>query len=290
MQRPTPDIPEDIRRRIGTGEPCWFPGLADMLVERFWGATPSFCSAGYSTEEWLSGTPPSATLAIPGHARMEIEELPFTFYSRFRAPCFTDQAPMAATAIASALTRLERMGARESVAGVVRSIHCIAPRGLGYDCSHSEPSIPFSVFVSIPLGERHAELRLAESLLHEGMHLQLTLIERLVPLIDYDAGSGYSPWQKSERPLQGVLHGLYVFAAIHRWLQHLATEPTLSSDDRAYVDRRLDEIEKEISAVGTLSRAPGLTDFGRSLADWLLERFAKGRQGAPPSAPLSSTL
>jgi HEXXH motif-containing protein len=270
MLRPSPEFVEDIRERIRAGEPCWFPGLADMLVERFWGKVRGISPSGYTTEGWLRGTPPGATLAIRGQTRMMIEELPAAFHCRFAAPSFAEVAPMAATAIAAALPHLGPMGAREAVASLVRSIHCVAARGLGYDCSHSEPSIPFSVFLSIPFGERHAELRLAESLLHETMHLQLTLMERLAPIIVGDASSGYSPWQQSERPVQGLLHGLYVFAAIHRWLQCLATEPALPKDDRAYVDRRLGEIEEEISAVETLSRAPGLTHFGRSLADWLL--------------------
>lgn len=49
-----------------------------------------------------------------------------------------------------------------------------------YDVSHSTPVLPLSIFVSVPgADERHAELRLAESIIHEAMHLQLTFIESL---------------------------------------------------------------------------------------------------------------
>lgn len=120
---------------------------------------------------------------------------------------------------------------------LVRSIHIISSRGPGYDCSHSEPTIPFSILVSVPLGERHAALRLAESILHEAMHLQLTLIEEDTDLVTSQVEESYSPWQQQLRPAQGLLHGLYVFAAIDDWLAAQQALPNLSVDDRTYVDR-----------------------------------------------------
>lgn len=273
MLQLTPDFAKEISLRMSSGEPCWFPGLADMLIARFWNQPRTVDAAGYSTGAWLSEVPPSVRLAVPGQARMAIEGLPSAFHLRFNAPLFAASATATASAVARAIARLAPMGAGKAVADLVRSVHCVAARGRGYDCSHSEPSIPFSVFVSIPFGERHAELRLAESILHEAMHLQLTLIESYEPSVSREAASGYSPWQQSERPVQGLLHGLYVFAAIHQWLRCLATEPALLFDDCVYVDRRLREIEGEICAVRSLHQERGLTDFGRSMADWLLAPF-----------------
>lgn len=127
----------------------------------------------------------------------------------------------------------------------------------------------------MPVGERHAELRLAESLLHEAMHLQLTLIERDAPIVGVSTGSGYSPWQGRQRPIQGLLHGLYVFTAIRQWLRRLADDPSLPSEDRVYADRRLIDIGAEIDAVSALGSAPDLTDFGRVIATGLLHDFER---------------
>ncbi|MBR0553746.1 HEXXH motif domain-containing protein [Sphingomonadaceae bacterium LXI357] len=182
-------------------------------------------------------------------------------------------------AIDTTLTQLTAGDAGGTVTHLVRAIHVIEAPGPGYDISHSEPSIPFSIFVSVPVGERHGTLRLAESLLHEALHLQLTLLERHVPMVLDTAATGYSPWQQSQRPLSGLLHGLYVFAAIDQWLALLDAAPSTSSEDRIYLTRRRAEIAEEIADVATLADAPSLTPTGHHLASWLLT--SQERTGAP---------
>lgn len=221
--------------------------------------------------------PGRLALPVPGQDAMVLEPLPAAFGQRFDAPIFDDAASDAACAIAHALARLAPCGAADAISCLVRSVHCIAARGPGDDCSHSEPTIPFSVLVSVPAGERHAELRLAESLLHEGMHLQLTLIERHVSCVGSEAGAAFSPWQQCPRPAQGLLHGLYVFTAIAQWLTALDAARTLSSEDQVYVDRRRAEIREETTAVVGLPSSEALTPFGRMLAAWLLDAMAVRR-------------
>lgn len=286
MQPPATDFGAEIASRIAGREPCWFPGLAGHLVSRFWASAPDAHCADYSTASWLGEPTDGSRVLVPGQATIAVEPLPRLLARRFNAPAFAKTAPCVARAVAAALMRLRGGGAAESVATLVRSIHCVAARGPGYDCSHSEPGLPFSVLLSISVGERHAELRLAESLLHEAMHLQLTLIERDAPIVGVSAGSGYSPWQRRQRPIQGLLHGLYVFAAIHQWLRHLAADPSLPPEDRIYAERRLIEIDAEVDAVSALGSAPELTDFGRAVATWLLRDFgdvpaSHGRRAEP---------
>lgn len=273
MRRPVTDLRAQISSRIATSEPCWFPGLAELLVSRFWASAANLDRAGYCTATWLGDQPASYRVPVPGQAAMAIEPLPQSLAARFEAPAIVEAAPRLATAVAAALAWLGGAGPADSVAALVRSIHCAEASGPGYDFSHSEPTIPFSVLLSNPIGERHAELRLAESLLHEAMHLQLTLVEREVPVVGFAVGSGYSPWQSRPRPIHGLLHGLYVFTAIHQWLGRLAADPSLTSEERIYVDRRLAEIEAEVRAVSALGSAPELTDFGRVLAEALLGNF-----------------
>src|SRR5260370_9947238 len=102
--------------------------------------------------------------------------------------------------------------------------HVIAAREADYDVSFSDPEIPFSIFISVPSqNDRSSVLRVAESIVHETMHLQLSLFERCCPLIDTaSTWTLHSPWKHERRPAQGILHGLYVFHVL-RWLwQHTA--------------------------------------------------------------------
>ncbi|MER8563296.1 HEXXH motif-containing putative peptide modification protein [Mesorhizobium sp. M0578] len=270
MQLQTADIGSEVARRVAANEPCWFPGLAEVLVVGFWSEMSGLDPASYSTAAWL-GSAGCSMVTVPGQSQMAVEPVPLRFASRFEAAAFAEEVPEAASAIACALKRLVPGRAADAVTTLVRSVHIIRARGPGYDFSHSEPTVPFSVFVSVPLGERHAMLRLAESLLHEAMHLQLTLIEYHNPVVGAGDAYGYSPWQQRQRPVQGLFHGLYVFSAIQEWLLHLEADPRLPSDDRTYVERRLCEIGEEIKEVSTLAASSTLTDFGRTLARSLLD-------------------
>ena len=69
-----------------------------------------------------------------------------------------------------------------TVAKLVRVCHLIKPEDDDYDVSYSDPQVPFSIFVSVPQRRRANDaLRVAESIVHEAMHLQLTLIEQADP-------------------------------------------------------------------------------------------------------------
>ena len=155
----------------------------------------------------------------------------------------------------------------EAIAALVRSIHLLRAPGEGYDVSHSDPELPFSIFVSLAPDERHAELRLAESIVHEAMHLQLTLAEQRWPLVQETAVKLYSPWMREDRPIGGLLHGLYVFTVIGAFLQ--AVRPTVDRNGQAYIQRRLDEIDKECAHTATLQGDAGLTAAGQALASAL---------------------
>ncbi len=132
------------------------------------------------------------------------------------------------------------------------------------DVSFSDPAIPFSVFVSAPArNDRSSILRVAESLIHETMHLQLTLFEGLSPLVDtVSTWSMYSPWKQQKRPAQGILHGLYVFSVL-RWMWRQVSQATRTRTDRDFALRRISEIDEEVSAVRPLEESPALTKEGR---------------------------
>jgi hypothetical protein len=150
-----------------------------------------------------------------------------------------------------------------AVSELVWRCHIIRAQDDDYDVSFSDPSIPFSVFISAPIStDRRSILRVAESLVHETMHLQLTLFETSCPLIDTtSAWSMYSPWKQRARPAQGVLHGLYVFYVL-RWMWQQISLTTRDGLEQGVALNRIIEISEEISSVRALMDSPALTESG----------------------------
>jgi hypothetical protein len=150
-----------------------------------------------------------------------------------------------------------------AVSELVWRCHIVRAPDDDYDVSFSDPSIPFSVFISAPARkDRRSVLRVAESLVHETMHLQLTLFELCCPLVDVGSSwSAYSPWKRENRPAQGILHGLYVFFVLRRMWEEVA-QNAQSEIDRDFALRRVIEISGEISSVRALEDSPALTKRG----------------------------
>lgn len=268
---------------------AFFPTLASDLVNDFWlrqGHTLDAVS--YGTTRWLTADPLAERLAIHrfaiGTRDALVEALPANVRSRYEALdlSFRLESPTCdeRSLFTEALSLLNQQpDLLETIALLVRSIHFLASPGPGYDVSHSDPDVPFSIFVSLPNAENNAALRLAESILHEAMHLQLTLIEHAVPLIRDADVKGFSPWQQKVRPVRGLMHGLYVFRVIDEWLGAV-TESELSFDRRHYVAKRRSQIAEEIAIVSDLGSSPALTEQGGHLVQWLIS----GRGSGNPSS------
>ncbi len=116
----------------------------------------------------------------------------------------------------------------------------------------------------------NGDLRLAEGILHECMHLQLTLVEATVPMVSSADERYHSPWRGTMRPSQGVLHGLYVFRVIQDFQRALLDNGSVTAGERAYLARRIDTIEMEVGALGDFAGSRDLTVTGRRLAAMLL--------------------
>lgn len=148
---------------------------------------------------------------------------------------------------------------------VVSKIHLIAAQP-GYDVSHSEPRWRSSIFVSIPdRGGEIGALRLAESVVHEAMHLQLTNREQLQRLVALKEGATRSPWRDEPRSYEGVLHGLYVFSCLAAFFRTLLSERALSDAGRRHAAQRVCEIAQEVESIDFAALAAGLTDAGAVL-------------------------
>ena len=159
-----------------------------------------------------------------------------------------------------------------TIAALVRVCHVLKAEDNDYDVSHSDPHMPFSIFISVPWRRRPNDaLRVLESIVHEAMHLQLTLIERHLPLIDRSASTHFSPWKGSYRSPQGVLHALYVFRVIDRYFECLQTHCMLSVADASYISGRREEISQQIGEIRIFGECPDLTRWGSDVVRRLLD-------------------
>lgn len=157
-----------------------------------------------------------------------------------------------------------------SVATLALRIHIIQSSGDDYDTSYSDPSIPFSIFLSVPVVGKNAVLRTTESIVHEVCHLQLSLCERAVPLfIDGTGWTLYSPWKATERATPGIIHGLYVFKVL-QWMWKQFCSVGGETEDNAFALRRIREIDEDVQAVSGVVDSPALTPEGRDFAAALL--------------------
>ena len=243
--------------------------------------------SNYGTHRWLQNDPTAellelATLDLGNSLECRIEELPAP--SRVRYETFGLVFPRSVTteanisAVRSALYLIALVPSLyATVAAYLRTLHVLQAPGRDFDVSHSDPEVPFSIFVSIPSGERASKLRLAESIIHECMHLQLTMIEAELPLVCDRNMLVFSPWQQTVRPLGGVLHGLYVFSVIDAYFKALHSGHLLTLDERKFVSKRREQITQEVAQVADLANVEGLTNEGEDLVGQLLQRFGLDR-------------
>jgi hypothetical protein len=274
-----------------TGE-LWFPELTADLATRAWeslqrdiGLTPD----SYGTERVLSrslSTPrvtitslktspstcatPSAIAieALSPESAIKYREQGVSFYSADEILQSTILLGLEdALVIINQVPSLMR-----TIATLVRSLHVIRPEDEDYDVSFSEPHIPFSIFVSVP--ERRISndaLRVAEAIVHEAMHLQLTLIQHMTPLLDPTSNKYYSPWKREFRDAEGVLQALYVFKIIHDFLRAL-NATFIDANEEQKISKRLSAIRSQIGNVRGLRGDNALTSTGARLVYWLTDR------------------
>ena len=159
-----------------------------------------------------------------------------------------------------------------TVAKLVRVCHLIKPEDDDYDVSYSDPQVPFSIFVSVPQRRSPNDaLRVAESIVHEAMHLQLTLIEQATPLVQPSGERYFSPWKGAYRSPQGVLHALYVFRVIAQHLERLLELPGWSLSSTDHMRRRRREIALQVHEIATFKDNPALTALGSRFVQRLVD-------------------
>jgi hypothetical protein len=264
--------------------PFWFDNLAPVLAEYRWSRFEAECGLdklNYGTARVLDRNP-HAERNVIGHLRgptvetqhrIIVECLRSDITKRYRDFGLEFYSPVEILGLNlfciwdRAIKIIANVpGAALAVSSVLSVVHFLKPDSPEYDISYSEPTLPFSIFVGIDSRLRvNPHLRLAESVLHECMHLQLTLIEQRTPLIAADNEEHLSPWRQTLRPTRGVLHALYVFRVIQEFFSALLVSVSLSEEEHRHIQRRLKDIEIEVEQTGDLSSSRDLTPAGQVL-------------------------
>jgi HEXXH motif-containing protein len=274
---------EDILATVLRATDPWFPELTGSLVNNGWEALSremSISPATYSTTNVTRrhAFAPSAGIV----ASVPIEQGKFSGFVEFLADDvqayfeskdyrFPNAHEVAERGLTEALSRALEFIAlvpslHASSSQLIRCVHLLQSTVGECDISFSEPGIPFSIFVSVPgIDSSNASLRLAEAVIHESMHLQLSLIEKVAPISLSKAPMYYSPWKRSNRDASGVLHALYVFTVIDAWLKRLPS----SADSYSKIRRH--EIAEQFAEISSFGSAD-LTEVGNALRRNLLSQ------------------
>jgi hypothetical protein len=133
----------------------------------------------------------------------------------------------------------------------------------GFPSGTTSSSVGHSVFTTPP-----AAAILAEMLVHEASHGHLFVTQDIDPLLSpahhgtgWEIETLYSPWRDDPRPLNGILHGAYVFARVARlWM---AFECGDVPEARDLARRRLAVLRLQLAlARDSLARHARWTEFG----------------------------
>lgn len=256
-------LPHNLSFLLIDDTPLWFPSLGKKL------ATPE---ENYTTSIFTTGMQPKKTWEVQAEKiKVNVELLPSCFYRKTQTLlsdfASEDDINRSLDSLHQALLIIERTPSlADSISYLLKSIHILKSQEYGYDKSFSLPSIPYSIFLNISQGN-YSKIRIAEAIVHESMHLQLTLLENKYPLFTEYQEMHYSPWKRSDRPVSGVIHALYVFKVIKEWLNDVS-----SKDEEwiPYTEQRIQEIKEEISTLNPNKYTNSLTKNGLFLLQRIL--------------------
>ncbi len=266
----------------------WFPTLTKQLVSNGWKTVYQkyrIQENNYSTETMLHGrisdsitataclspTTQNSTKPLQSISIYPIPEEIVAMYSYSGAKPYLFEMLQNSTVLQCLQESLDILAAiptvYETVSNLVTCLHIFQPEDDDFDISYSLPNIPFSIFVSVPSKRmKNDVLRVAEAILHEAMHLQLTLIEQCVPMIIETDESYFSPWKNEQRHPRGVLHAIYVFCVIKQFFE-LLIKQDISTSSIQFLNERCDVISNQLTEINDFRNCLYFTDAGKALID-----------------------
>lgn len=263
------------------GPCCWNRTAPSRLRRQAPEGASTWCD--YSTARYLGGSDPRIVHTV------EFPELDFHSGIQFELPCDENFDRWNRIGLQFATEEdLRDIGFQElfvrsldlvravgpilgTIAGLCRSVHVLIPCDAHFDSSFSDPVLPFSIFVSCPFTKEPNRVeRMAENIVHEALHLQLSLVEKSQPLVTEvpDQQRMFSPWKKEHRPVQGLVHGVYVFGNLMHFWKCISKHNTEYS---SFAEERIEVIDGELASARGLETDPILTMSGRHLVRSLLE-------------------
>lgn len=278
------ELATQIRKFIENPFPSWETNLTQLLVQHKWSELQKQglnCPVDYSTSRvWLKNPviEQSKRIAVADNdmfLEMPAFNLLQSFYAEHGLEPLTEKEIQTNAVLRKLGGAMSILGylrcAYDCITILVHSIQVLRQPDAEIDVSYSHPEIPFSIFLSVCEDDSTiSNLRVAESILHEAMHLKLTLIENIVPLVQPNTTSlHYSPWRDEERPVRGVLHGLFIFRSIGGFYKELYKMNKLwEAED--YLGTRVSQIKNDIELLKDFEASFGLTEAGANLVISLL--------------------
>ena len=278
------ELEEIVRKYLEVPYPLWESIVTKDIVDSKWKSlkkSENISFEEYTTLKVLHGNINEPELRIPVnnitneviYAEAASFDLMKDFYEEHGlVPCCKNEFEASISNLKKALSIFDLVDeAKYCIEKLVRSIQILKQDDPEIDVSYSHPKIPFSIFISICKDASNIScLRVAESILHETMHLKLTLIENIIPLVIPFSGNLYhSPWRDEGRPAQGILHGLFVFKAIHDFYLEIMKDFD-DAHSASYLTMRIKDIRKEIESIDDFAKNQDLTGNGKILVAMLL--------------------
>lgn len=139
-------------------------------------------------------------------------------------------------------------------------------------------SFTFNHFPHITfLSDSFSIATILENVIHEYHHNKLNLTMKFHNFLSDKGGRYFSPWRNDVRPLNGLVHGIYVFTQIYSfYVKALDAEGDLiTSEQKSFIKFRMSLIYHELCLAffQIESDDSELTDLGREFIDELYSMF-----------------
>lgn len=171
---------------------------------------------------------------------------------------------------AMTLIKVALPAALEEMHDTAQYLSPIRPKDAGTSelSSFSSPALPGVIFVGVQQGDgtwidaRH----LAESCIHEHLHNRLYLLDEALPLTirTAESKSYFSPWKRTMRGIDGMLHAIYVFSRL-AWFWRVVGHriPELEHYADGCVEEQVGQLETATAGLDT----DELTEPGRRVLE-----------------------
>jgi hypothetical protein len=135
-----------------------------------------------------------------------------------------------------------------------------------------------AIFGACFLSATDQPLFAAEMLVHEFCHNKLRLLQEVMPLISdkyLNRSIFYSPWRDDPRPIDGLMHGLYVFSSIADFWLHVWRDSSANQAERKLAQRRVGTLLLQLKlALDEFSEHAELTHAGKVFLGIINHRIA----------------